>query len=123
LNIKNSLIDNIYFAYPKIVNIISLYLQEIMLILHDYDNNVFSKREQEFLSITDMCINNSLEINSEYYLIDRAKFFNKEFNINKFILKNYSSNNNIENIISKLSKLKLTISDIKNIKTKINVGE
>lgn len=117
-NITDALNNNVYYAYPKIVNIISTYLQQTMFILHDYDNNTISKKEFAFLSLTDPSVIRTLNTNKQCHLVNRADFFNKEFNINTFILKNYSSYTDIENIISQLTQHGLKIAEIKSIKSK-----
>lgn len=117
--IKSALCDNIYSAYPKIVNFISTYLQQAMFVLHDFDNNTISKREEPFLSLTNASVEKILALpKSTSHIVERAKFFNSKFNINKFILKNYSSYNEIKDITYQLKQADVLITDVKNLDAK-----
>lgn len=115
---KKYMSSDIYSAYPRIVNCVSEYLQQLVFVLHDYDNNVMSKRDEPFLSFTDISIE-SLKENGYQNLINRAHFFKRNFDINTFILKNYSNHDNFEMILNTLVDNDIKITSIKNIKTKI----
>lgn len=117
--IKKHLKSEVYSAYPQLVNCVSSFLQQIVFILHDYDNNILSKKDNPFLSFTNISIN-AAELNGYSNLVERAEFFKEHFNINNFVLKNYSDVTNPESIIKKLTDSGINIIDIKTIKTKMN---
>jgi hypothetical protein len=86
--IENMEIDK---GFVRMVTIMGDYLQHFLVSMHEFNNNVISKKEEPFLSIADFCISN---YDGEKCNVDpcasRAKFFVENDVSNKFILKNYT---------------------------------
>ena len=86
--IENSEIDK---GFVDMVSFVGDYLQHFLISMHEFNNNLMSKKEQPFLSIADFCINGgeNKEFNADA-CISRANFFIENNVDNEFVLKNYS---------------------------------
>jgi hypothetical protein len=80
--------SNMYVAFPKIVNAISNSLHNLLFILHEVEN--LKKQDgNAFLSLTEEI----LEIREQrgiFPLCDRAKLYREEYNVQDFLVKNYT---------------------------------
>jgi hypothetical protein len=76
-------------SFEDIVQIISDYLQHILLVLHELNDNCINKLDSPFLSISDFCLSsNSADLFLPIRM--RAEFFESMGCGNSFLLKNYS---------------------------------
>lgn len=72
--------------YKKISQLLSLYIQSIVYIMHELQN-LKTKKELPFLSMTDFCL--ELFKFDIYPIIERAKMYNRFFGITEFKIKKY----------------------------------
>jgi len=82
-------------GFEKFVHEVNNYLQHFMVCMHEFNNNMIIKSEKAFLCITDFCINISEVKPIEAISLKRAQFFISNGCSPSFILKNYSSKDDI----------------------------
>ena len=82
-------------AFVDLVMLISEYLQQLLVVIHEYDNNIIKNANEKFISITRFCTLKSIE-NHESPLVIRARWLSEHNKIcTRFTLKNYSDNSKI----------------------------
>lgn len=78
-------------AYGELTDLVSEYLQHMLIAMHEYNNNLVTKKLPPFLSYSAYCARLK---NTPYHfvpLIRRVEFFSKMGAGNEFVLKNYAS--------------------------------
>lgn len=88
------------YAYASMVDLISDYLQHILLTMHEYNNNVV-KHKSKFIGISDFC----LISDKHTVLLDRITFFREALNCDTFVIKNFSKSSltEIRSVVKSLS--------------------
>lgn len=81
---------NAVLAFSRICDFVSIFLQHMLVALHEFSNNIVCKKEAPFLSTTNFSIH---PVNAEYIYVpctERAKFFVDQGCGSSFVLKNYT---------------------------------
>lgn len=95
-------------AYHNMLSVLTMYLQHLLLALHEYNNNVILKRPAficiaEFSLLTD---DDALKFSS---LISRACYFSDKFGISSFVTKNYTDTEIEDEVVNMLNDLSLKV--------------
>jgi hypothetical protein len=77
--------------YAEIVDITSMYLQHILVAMHEFNNNCVTNKKQPFVSIADFCLNITKPELKLIPCFERIKFFAKCSKHTEFLLKFYGS--------------------------------
>lgn len=104
--VREALLDNIFVAYPKIVNLLSKKLHGLLFELHEFE--FAQKPGEEFISFTDTSRVSYTKL-GYYPTIERAKFFRDEFNIKDFVIKNYANEDINASVLKLLADNNITV--------------
>lgn len=107
--LARELIADVCGAYHNMLAVLTKYLQHLLLALHEYNSNIILKRRpficiSEFSLMTDDA---ALKFSS---LISRAHYFDDQFGINDFVIKNFTNDDIEDEVINILRDLSLTVS-------------
>lgn len=88
-----SMFEKVDKAFGKVVGTIADYLQHVLMCLHEINNNVINNSAQPFICIANFCT--QLEDFHRFYpMAKRLEFFKTVGCGNKYVLKNYSGDQN-----------------------------
>lgn len=79
--------------YTGVVEITSKYLQHILVVMHEFNNNCVTNKEPAFVSVADFCLELSSPGARLAPCIERIKFFSHHSQHTKFLFKYYGSDN------------------------------
>lgn len=77
-------------AYAKVVDIVSQYLQHLLISFHEYNNNLVTCTQPVFIGVANFCIAMATGADRFFACAQRAKFFEKNGAGSTFVFKNYS---------------------------------
>ena len=90
--------------YADIVDIVISYLQHILIAMHEYNNNIVTRKEKPFISMADFRVNNDTDSLRLQQCLQRLKFFQEEFKTDEYVFKYYGTN--IDEALSAFGELK-----------------
>ena len=96
-------------GYVKLVSIIGDYLQHFLVCMHEFNNNMITKKSEAFLSIADFCISIKPDNMFDFPCTKRAEFFMENGVGNTYILKNYSNSDLFQQLKNALSEKDIII--------------
>jgi hypothetical protein len=80
-------------AFEQVVEIVSDYLQHMLICLHEINNNCISKSSAPFICIADFCANCENPEERYYAIRKRAEFFKNLSGGDTYLLKDYTNQN------------------------------
>lgn len=90
----NAMLQKVDRAFTEVVEIISNYLQHLLVCFHEYNNNIIRK-QSPFICVADFCMTDLIGDRRFGPINKRLKFFEDQLGNDSFIVKNYSSYPNI----------------------------
>jgi len=95
--------------YTNMLSLLTLYLQHLLIALHEYNNNVTLKKQPFFICFSEFS-RIARDEDDHCCTAQRANFFKTEYGLKKFIIKNYIGDEAIDvKIINKLVALGVEI--------------
>lgn len=97
-------------AFMAVAELMSNYLQHVLVCMHEYNNNVITNKCTPFLCLSDSCV--ALEPETDVFipLVKRANFFKSKTDCSTFMFKDYSSRiHPFEEASKALAPLKITL--------------
>jgi hypothetical protein len=96
-------------AYPNMLVVLTKYLQHLLLALHEYNNNIIRKRPA-FICVADFSLLTDDVALKYSSMISRACYFNDNFGLNTFTIKNYTVDDIEDDVINMLHDLSFNVS-------------
>lgn len=91
-------------AFGELTDLVSEYLQHLLISMHEYNNNLVTQKDEPFLSYSFYC---QKQKNTPYHftpIIKRAEFFKMHEAGDTFVLKNYANGGDIHDDVSSALK-------------------
>lgn len=104
---------DMFSAFSMVTNNISDYLQEVLFSL--YELEAISNKEPAFLDVSTFCYKTKCDT-GVCILTEKAKYFKDTFNVDKFIIKNYTSHDIEDSCMTTFAENNLSIERIDFVK-------
>ena len=105
--LSQELRDDINKSFERMLEVLTKYLQHLLIALHEYNNNVILRRPA-FICSSGFSLgvkNEKLRLSP---LLNRARYFDGIFGINNFIIKNYTDKTIEDDVAAALGRLGVT---------------